>query len=715
MAALGTIRKRGALLIGIIGLGLFGFIAGDVFRSCETQTNEARMQVGEIAGEKISVQEFQSLIEEMTEVYKMQGMENMNEQQTNQLRDQVWNQCVSNVLLNNEVEDLGLTVTDEELQNVIKEGTHQMLLSFTPFVNPQTGRFDANSLQQFISSYKTMNFAEQPQVAEQYEMIYKYWKFIEKNLRQNILATKYNALLGNCILSNPIAAKTAFDSKNIDADILLASVPYSSFAGDSITVSESELKAQYDKDKEKYKVDTELRDIKYVSFKVTASAADRAALKATVDDAAAKMKEGGNLSDILRKAKSVYAYNALPMPKEIYANDIVKVIEGLGVGETSSPFETVADNSINVVKLIAKAQLPDSVEFRMIQVGGATIDAAKATADSIATAIKGGAPFDTLAVKYNGQIAQKQWFSNADYATTQAINADNKKLVSTILNANVNEVKAEVLTNAAFVIQVLNRRGISEKYDVAVVKSPITFSNETYNTAYNNFSRYVSESKTIADLEKNAAEFGYTVLEQNDVPNSIHGVAGITGTSDALKWAFDEAETGDVSPLYECGNNDNLLVVALAGVTPKGYAPFNKVKSVLNSEVLTEKNFAKASEKFNGVADINAAIANGIKVDTISRVTFSAPTFLSSTGSVETSLSGAVAAVAEGSTSPVVKGNMGAYMFQVLKKTQREGQTFNAATEEENLKQTGIRFVTSSFLSDLYSNANVVDNRYLFF
>lgn len=35
MAALGSIRKRGVTLIIIVALGLFAFIAGDMFKGCE--------------------------------------------------------------------------------------------------------------------------------------------------------------------------------------------------------------------------------------------------------------------------------------------------------------------------------------------------------------------------------------------------------------------------------------------------------------------------------------------------------------------------------------------------------------------------------------------------------------------------------------------------------------------------------------------------------
>ena len=115
MAVLGKIRSRGMILIGIIGLGLLAFIAEEAFRSCEATRNNERQQIGEVYGKKISVQEFQKMVDEYTDAIKMQqGQENLNEEQLNQVKDMVWNSYVQSQLIEKEAEKLGLTVTDQE-------------------------------------------------------------------------------------------------------------------------------------------------------------------------------------------------------------------------------------------------------------------------------------------------------------------------------------------------------------------------------------------------------------------------------------------------------------------------------------------------------------------------------------------------------------------------------------------------------------------------
>ena len=120
MAALGKIRKRGVTLVIIVGLGLFAFIAEEAFRSCEATKNQQRQQVGEVLGNKINVQEFQALVDEYQEVIKMtQGRDNLSEEELNQVKDQVWNQFVNEQIISSEAQKLGLTVTDEEMQNIL--------------------------------------------------------------------------------------------------------------------------------------------------------------------------------------------------------------------------------------------------------------------------------------------------------------------------------------------------------------------------------------------------------------------------------------------------------------------------------------------------------------------------------------------------------------------------------------------------------------------
>ena len=716
MAALGTIRKRGVILVCIISFGLFAFIAEEAFRSCDSAKNNERQQIGEVYGEKISVQEFQKLVDEYTEVIKMQqGQENLPEQQMNQVKDMVWNTYVQNQMVAEEAGKLGLTVTDAELQDILKTGTNPMLQQ-TPFVNQQTGRFDASALQKFLADYKTQKSnPANAQLMDQYNKIYNYWTFIEKTLRQQTLAQKYQSLLAHCFISNPVEAKMAFKEENEESQIQLAAFPYSDIQDDKVKVEESDLKAKYDEMKARFKQPVETRDIKYVDIEVQASAADRAALNKDFAGFQTQLAAAADPAEVVRKAASTVSYLGIPVSKEAYPSDIAAVLDSMAVGSTSAVKVNTADNTLNIVKLMSKQQLPDSVQYRVIQVAANSVAEAKTKADSIQGAIAGGADFEAIAKKY-GQTGEKAWMTTKQYEYAQSLDKDNKAFINTLNTASVNSLNQLQLGQGYVVLQVLDRKAMVNKYVAAVIKKTIDFSQGTYRTAYNKFSSFVSGNQASADLLKNAAGNGYKVQDLKDMTTASHYVANIHSTREALKWIFVEAKEGEVSPLYECGDNNHLLVVVLDKIHRIGYRDLSDpdVKEMVKAEVIKDKKAEQLMAKVNGVKSIAAAKAKGGKISSVNQITFAAPTFIAATGASEPALSGAVSATKKSAFSAhAVKGNAGVYLFQVTNKSNRPVK-FDEKTYEQKCRQKAMQYA-GNFMNELYMKAHVVDNRYLFF
>ena len=713
MAALGKIRKQGIALICIIGLGLFAFIAEELFRSCEASRNNQRQQVGEVLGEKINVQEFQKLVDEYTEVIKMQqGQDQLSEDQMNRVKDMVWNQFVQSKIIENQAEKLGLTVTDDEMQAILKEGTSP-LLTQTPFVNQQTGRFDANALQKFLADYKTQQ-ATNPQLAKQYESIYRYWTFIEKTLRQQTLAQKYQTLLAQCLVSNPVEAKMAFADENTESEIELAAFPYSSIDDSKVQITDADLKAKYEEMKSQFKQYVESRDVKYVDIQVNASQGDRAELQKQFAAYATDLAEASDPTDVVRKSTSLISYLGLPVAKDALPMDIASRLDSMSVGNVYGPFENTQDNTLNLIKLVAKTQLPDSVQYRQIQVPGATLEAARKTADSIYQALKGGADFEAIAKKYN-QPGEKTWMVTRQYQNAPSLDMETRDFISSLNTMAVGELKNVELTQGNLIVQVVDRKSMMTKYTAAVVKKTIDFSKDTYRDAYNKFSSFVSANQKADDIVKNAQKSGYKVQERKDITTSEHYLAGIRGTREALKWLF-EAKEGDISPMYECGDNNHLLVVVLDKIHSAGSRLLTdeQVKEIVKAEVMKDKKAAQLMEKAKGVNSIAAAKGKGANVSTVGQVTFAAPVFVSATGASEPALSGAVASTAKGAFSKQpVKGNSGIYLFQVNNRTNRDAKLDEKA-QEQKLRQRAMQYA-GSFTNELYVKSKVVDNRYLFF
>lgn len=719
MTALGKIRSKGILLIIIIGLGLFAFIAEEAFRSCNGIKGQNSQQIGEVLGEKIYVQDFQKLLEEYQDAMKLtMRTDNLSEDQLNQLKDQVWQQLVSERVMKEDCKKLGLTVTEDELQNVLNDGTNQ-LLTQTPFVNQQTGRFDVSILKQFIDAYRKAEASNNSQQLDQMRPAYNYWLFVEKNLRTQLLAQKYQSLLANCVLSNKVEAKMAFNEENEEAQIQLASIAYNTIKDADIKVTDEELKAKYEELKPAFRQQQETRDVKMVDVQVKASATDRAQLQKDMAGYQKQLAAAADPTQVVSKSGSMIQYIGLPVSGKAFQQypDIASKIDSMAVG-TTGVVENTKDNTYNIVRILSRTELPDSVEFRQIQVGGKTLEAARASADSIQKALAAGGDFQAIAKRY-GQDSTTTWFTGAMYEQASTMSQDNRAYIEALLNGAVGSTQNIELTQGNVVIQVLNRKAMKSKAVAAVIKKEIRFSDNTYSKAYNRFSQFVTQSQaSLADLQKHATKFGYTVQDLNDFATSSHTVGNVGGSGirDAIKWIF-EAKEGQVSQLFEAGKeNDHLLVLCMTKIHPQGYRPWDdaQVKEILKREVIRDKKAEMIMAKLKGVNSIAAAQAKGAKVSTVNQITFAAPAFIQATGAAEPALSGAVAATAQGKfCSAPVKGNAGVYVFQVVKKQMCPAK-YNEEQQIQMCRQRAMQYM-GNFMQDLVFGAGVVDSRYLFF
>lgn len=716
MATLQKIRSKGPLLMIVVGLALFAFIAEEFFRSMQSASAESKQRVGEIYGESLSYQDFQAMVDEYTEVVKLtRGANSLDSEEMTQIRDQVWNTYVQNKLIEHEAEKLGLTVTDAEVQEIINKGQSQYLMQ-TPFRNEQTGAFDVNMLKKFLADYDNMkkNPSQMPaDYIQYYESLFKMWQFIEKSIKQEALVNKYQSLLAHTVISNPVSAKMNFEGRINESDVLLASVPFTTIADSTIKVEDADLKAKYEEMKENFKQISESRDFKYISVRVRASEKDKADLKKEMDEVSKQLVEGGNIAKIVREGGSLVNYSEIPVGKAALPGDIAMQLDTMTLNKVVGPYYNPGDQTYNVVKLMDRVSAPDSIQYRQIQIAGADEATNTKTADSIMTALNNGTPFDSIAKKY-GQTGEKIWITSRNYEGA-TMGADDLKYIKAIRNGNVNELQNLKISQANIILQVTDRRAMDTKYDVAIVKCPVIFSNETYSKAYNDFSQFLAANPTLEAMEANAAKAGYQLLTQKDMFSNQHTVAGISNTSEALRWLFNEdTEVNSVSKMYECGNNDNMLVVALTAVNPVGYRSMESVKDILTREVIKDKKAKQISEKMASWKSVNdARQMTGAVVDTVKHITFNSPVFVSATGSNEPAINGAVDKTNKGQFKSGVKGMAGVYAFQVLNKT--KGQEKMDAKAEENMLNSKNMRGLGQFIMDLYNKAEVMDHRYLFF
>ena len=176
--------------------------------------------------------------------------------------------------------------------------------------------------------------------------------FIEKSLRQECLAQKYQVLLSQALISNKICNTATFNDRTNEYNVHMAALPYSTVNDVDIKVDDSELKAKYEEMKERFKQTVESRDIKYITVQVKASAADKAALDKDMNETAQALAAGGDIAKIVRESGSVIAYSELPVSKNIFPHDIASQLDSMTAGQMKAPYYYAADNTMNIIKLL---------------------------------------------------------------------------------------------------------------------------------------------------------------------------------------------------------------------------------------------------------------------------------------------------------------------------------------------------------------------------
>lgn len=713
MATLQNIRSKGPLLVIAVGLALFAFIAGDAWRVLQPHQSQ---DVGEVNGDVLSAQDYQSMVDEYAEVVKFtSGTSALSDDQLNQLRDEVWRTYVNNQLIEAEAEKLGLTVSKEEIKSIINEGTHP-LLAQTPFRNPQTGAFDKDMLMKFLADYAKMNQGQMPaQYADYYNSLYKVWSFIEKTLVQTRLQEKYSNLIAKSLLSNPVEAQMTFDGRIDQKDMLLAAVPYSSIVDSTITVTDAELKAAYDEKKEQYRQYVETRNIKYIDVQVTASDEDKAELRKEMDEYTAQLAGAtSDYSTLVRSTGSEQPYVDLYYTTRALPSDVVARLDSVAMGDVYGPYYNALDNTMNSFKKLAKASMPDSIQYRQIQVVAETPEKTKILADSIYNAIKGGADFAEVAKKY-GQTGESIWITSANYEGAQ-VDGDNLKYITAVTTGETNDLQNLSLAQGNVILQVTGKKAYKDKYKVAVVKRAVEFSKDTYSKAYNDFSQFIAANNTLDKLVANAEDAGYRLLDRTDLYSAEHSIGGVRGTKEALRWVFS-AKPGEVSGLYECGESDHMMVVGLVSVAPEGYRSLAAVQNDLRMQLVRDKKAEKI------MADMKAAnastfdqykgLANAV-TDSVKHVTFDAPAFVSVLRSSEPLVSAYASVGAMNQLSAPIKGNAGVFVLQPYAE-EKLNETYDEKAEVDKLQGMYTNLVVRQFVNDLYLKANVKDDRYLFF
>lgn len=683
----------------------------------------------------------------------------LNDDAKDQIREGVWQQFVQENIINKQAGKLGLVASKADVQNALAAVSPQQLeqvaqalqygqtnVQAIPYAQKIMMMMARIGAQPTAAGYKQFlkeidkSIAQiqkqNPEQAQQLLDIKEACLYCESRIPAEVITQKYLAMVSLGQVANPVGAKMDFDEAATNCNLELAFVPTSSVEDKEISFTDDDLKAKYESVKDIFFQNMPSRDIKYINVKVTASTQDIDDIKKqveSVEDTLRKVTDAKAVERIMRSAKTDVPFANVYLKKDAFTETNINVVashlDSMHIGQvTPTELTTYGEKNASyfaTIKLIDAQTTPDSMQVCQFAIDD------KAKADAIIKAVKAGSTLSAEAAKHQDMVKKYGlkgdtiWQNTAYYLapeTTDSAASDEYKDVCQMSKGTTGFVK---VTNPqdgkpVFVITtVLDTKALTKKYNVAAVLTPVKFTTATYNDKRKQLNAFLAKNKTIEDIEKNAAKAGFTINQRPGFTTSdamtLRMNIGGEGAKQAMMWAFEEAEVGEVSKLYECGKeNDQLLVVALTAVNKGDYRAWDNptVKQQLTEMVKAEKKAEKIMAMAKNVKDFKGASAlKNVQTDSQPEIS------LGQLSMYVPALAGAVERTAAGKFTGAVKTATTIYFAQVNGKSAANGATYNetAALAQSNQRILSRIFGQQGGLYDAFiRDAKIKDNRFKF-
>lgn len=701
MAVLEDIRKKGGVIVSIIiGIALFAFIIGDFLPGGRKNRGGGRnFDIAKVGGKALTYPEYESKIEEMSNMYKQQtGQGTVDERTMDMLREQAWQMLINETLMQQQYDRIGLTVSPEELMDIIQGPNPSPLIRQIPdFTDPQTGMFDRSRLINFL---KNKNYY--PEAAYQ-------WNMLEKRLLDDRYMQKFSGLVGKGIFVPDFLAENENRELNQKVDFDYIVQNYTTIPDSAVKVTKNDLKAYYAKHKKQWE-QTASRDVEYVAFAIVPSDDDRAAAQAWIDKIKPEFEQAADPMQFVRLNSRVSPDTRF-MTREQLPVQIADMFDA-GEGAMTGPYQE--GEALKLVRLAKTENRPDSVKMRQIIIvpkeqTQASYQTAVTLSDSIKTAIEKGADFAVLATKYSAdksaESAGGSWIHESE---SQA-----GSIMETLFNMKKGEATKMETAQGIYVIQVTERGKEVKKVQIATLQHNILPSSRTEQIIYSQASKFAIENRSEKQFDEAVAAQNLNKRVASYLGENDRQIPGLSSARQIVRWAFN-AKLGEVSDVFSVDNS--YVVVILKNVRKKGIAPINQVAAEINLSVHREKkaaliaaNLSEQAKNAQSFSDL-AGVLN-FPIETASAITFSA--FSIPGAGIEPQLIASATSLDEGNISQPVEGSNGVYLFTVKQITEPEEGGREQA--KDRLSVTYSNRSMSESVQALHKAANIEDWRSNFY
>lgn len=698
MAILQKTRDKAGLAVSIIiALALLSFIIDPGTLESAFNMMSSKNNVGEINGKAVSYTDFQQDVDRFTVVNEMvTGNSAQSDQQQQQIRNAAWQSLVDKYLFTKKAADAGIKVGEEELKELLAGDMVSPVISQNPVFQDENGNFSKTALQNIINAVQT----------DQTGRLKTYWDYIQNTVFTQQFYAKYGSLFSASNFQNPLMLKRAIADNNNTANVDFVLVP-SVFTQDStITVSDEEVQKYYNDHKSLYRQNAS-RDMEYVVFEVTPSAADIEATKEAMNSIYDEFSTTEAVKTFLarnsEKPLSEYWYRAGEL--NTINTDLNEFVFSNASG--TSPIVSDNENVFYAGRIMATAQVPDSIYVRHI-LFAATDSQEKI--DSVMNVLQKGESFANVAtsVSADTQSAADGGQGNIGWLTQSYMIPG----FEPALTAQVGKPFVLKTQYGTHIVEVTKRTAPVTKKQVAILQKSSLSSNETFNDYYSQASKFAKLAagdyknyKAAVDTLGVYSHPMTAVQESNDTYGSINQAREVT------RWIFDN-KVGKVSDIITV-NNNYFFIATVTGIHKDGIATLDETKDVIRQQLFAQKAAEKAAadvaEQIKGMDDLQE-IADKLNTSISSDVDVR---FASLNGQgLDPKFIGAVSVAPEGKICGPVAGMIGTYVFKV------NGRDTGAFYTEDDAKANADQmasYMSQMILPVMMLDADVKDNRARFF
>ncbi|HRE51847.1 MAG TPA: SurA N-terminal domain-containing protein [Flavitalea sp.] len=712
MSIIQTIRDRAAWIItGAIALALIAFIVQDSFHSSNMFSGQPTT-MGVVNGKKIEAVQFEERYKRAEDQYRQAGYP-LNDMMRQSIRESLWNEYVDDAIMEDKYQGLGISVSDAELSDILYgENPPQDLRQ--QFTDPNTGQYDVNA------AYQQIQALRRQKNTPMYESFFNQYL---PALRKNRQKEKYLSLLSHTLY----VPKWMVEKSNADntqkASISYVMTPYSTVSDSAVTVTDQAIAEYVNLHKKEYKQEAS-RNIEYVAFDASPTAEDSAAILAQVS----ALKEEFIQTDddhafLVRNGSESSFTDAFEMKSNIQSDKADSIV-ALADGQVLGPYHE--DGSYIMAKMLEKRVLPDSVKVRHIliktadQAGVALEDAvAKQRIDSIVNALRSGANFDSMVVKFSDDMGSKTTGGVYEFSSSQ-LPSISREFGEVAFYGKTGDKKTVRVENAAYTgyhyIEVLQQRKFEPAYKIAFFSKPILPSDETINREMGLASQFAGESRNKKQFDEKAREYNYNKIVASEIKPLDAMIMGLGSSRELVKWAFD-AKPGAVAEIpFQV--DDKFVVPVVTQVFEEGLMSPQKARPLVESILVNQEKAKQIAAKIGSATTLEAvAEATGQTVAKEDSIMFSA-FFIPNVGQEYKVIGAAFNKDFQTKISPAIAGTMGVFVI----KTESIAEVPNPnvadiAQQQLALKQNKMRAFSNPMMITeiLKRTVTIKDNRHKFF